>query len=122
MLNAQEDRDNHQLVFTCRTCRYVGTAESLCVYRNELSNTVGETAGITQDVGQDPTVCGEKDDDVVVVGGGDERKVEGDEVAPDLCTLCGQTIACAVCGEKVVDGHYIHIDERKQQQRQQQQQ
>lgn len=56
MLYPKEDRLSNTLMFACRTCPFSEPATSACVFRNELSNTVGETAGITQDVGSDPTV------------------------------------------------------------------
>ena len=70
MLYPKEDRLNNTLMFACRTCQFSEPATSSCVFRNNLYNTVGETAGVTQDVGADPTVglsnfststfCGEK--------------------------------------------------------------
>ena len=62
-------------MYACRTCQYSQPAASPCVFRHDLSNTVGETAGVTQDVGADPTVG-----------------------LPDFCTLCGQKLSCEVCG------------------------
>jgi DNA-directed RNA polymerase II subunit RPB9 len=56
MLYPKEDPDAHQLQFTCRTCQYTELAQSSCVFRNVLENSSGETAGVTQDVGSDPTV------------------------------------------------------------------
>lgn len=56
MLYPKENKENNTLMFACRTCQFSEPATSSCVYRNELANTVGETAGITQDVGSDPTV------------------------------------------------------------------
>jgi len=56
MLYPKEDPDTHQLQFACRTCQYSEKATSSCVFRNVLNNAVGETAGVTQDVGSDPTV------------------------------------------------------------------
>ena len=44
------------------------------MFRNNLYNTVGETAGVTQDVGSDPTVGDHYDDD---------------EFSVFTCTLCG---------------------------------
>lgn len=63
-------------MFACRTCQFSEEASSSCVFRNNLYNTVGETAGVTQDVGSDPTVG-----------------------LPDFCTLCGQPIICPYCPE-----------------------
>jgi DNA-directed RNA polymerase II subunit RPB9 len=57
MLYPKEDNDTRQLQFACRTCQYSEPAISSCVFRNVLNNAVGETAGVTQDVGSDPTVC-----------------------------------------------------------------
>ncbi|ETS85629.1 hypothetical protein PFICI_03654 [Pestalotiopsis fici W106-1] len=56
MLYPKEDPDSHKLQFTCRTCQYTEGATSTCVFRNLMNNAVGETAGVTQDVGSDPTV------------------------------------------------------------------
>lgn len=56
MLYPKEDPDAHKLQFTCRTCQYTEEATSTCVFRNVLNNAAGETAGVTQDVGSDPTV------------------------------------------------------------------
>ena len=56
MLYPKEDNETHRLNFACRTCQYAEEAASSCVFRNVLNNAVGETAGVTQDVGSDPTV------------------------------------------------------------------
>ena len=56
MLYPKEDRITSKLMFACRTCQFSEEASSSCVFRNNLYNTVGETAGVTQDVGNDPTV------------------------------------------------------------------
>ncbi|KAH9887442.1 hypothetical protein F4778DRAFT_756707 [Xylariomycetidae sp. FL2044] len=56
MLYPKGDEDSHKLQFTCRTCQYTEEASSTCVFRNVMNNAVGETAGVTQDVGSDPTL------------------------------------------------------------------
>ncbi|MCJ1271934.1 hypothetical protein MMC22_011839 [Lobaria immixta] len=85
MLYPKEDRISNKLMFACRTCQFSEDAISSCVFRNNLYNTVGETAGVTQDVGSDPTVG-----------------------IPDFCTLCGQEIGCFFCeGE----GRLFMVDE-----------
>lgn len=61
-------------MFTCRTCHVGEPASSHCVYQNHLHSQVGDTAGVTQDVTSDPTVCN-----------------------PGFCTLCGDIISCSVC-------------------------
>ena len=75
MLYPKEDRVNDTLMYACRTCQYSAPAASGCVYRHDMSNTVGETAGVTQDVGNDPTVS-------------DVR----------FCLLCAVDIPCRRCG------------------------
>lgn len=76
MLAPREDRINNKLMYHCRMCQYSEEASSACVFRNSIYNVIGETAGVTQDVGSDPTVG-----------------------LPDLwCTLCGQEITCELCG------------------------
>ncbi|MCJ1357209.1 MAG: hypothetical protein MMC33_007205 [Icmadophila ericetorum] len=79
MLYPKEDRLNNTLLFACRTCQFSEPAISSCVFRNQMYNTVGETAGVTQDVGSDPTV--------------------NHIFLPDFCTLCGQEAICFMCGE-----------------------
>lgn len=74
MLYPKEDPANNRLMYACRTCPFGQPAESACIYRNELSNTVGDTAGITQDVGSDPTVG-----------------------LPGFCSCCGKEIICPSC-------------------------
>ena len=56
MLYPKEDEDSHKLQFTCRTCQFTEEATSTCVFRYVSGNAAGETAGVTQDVGSDPTV------------------------------------------------------------------
>ena len=75
LLYPKEDRSTNQLMFSCRTCHVSEPATSYCVYQNKLNSQVGDTAGVTQDVGSDPTVC-----------------------LPDFCTYCGEEIACFECG------------------------
>ena len=74
MLYPKEDRMRNTLMFACRTCQFSEPATSSCVFRNILHNSVGETAGVTQDVGSDPTVG-----------------------LPIFCTLCGQEVGCPSC-------------------------
>ena len=56
MLYPKEDEDTHTLQFTCRTCQYTEEAKSPCIFRNVINSAQGETAGVTTDVGSDPTV------------------------------------------------------------------
>lgn len=75
LLYPKEDRLSNRLMFTCRTCHVGEPASSYCVYQNKLDSKVGDTAGVTQDVGSDPTVS-----------------------LPDFCTYCGEEITCFICG------------------------
>ncbi|KAM3457076.1 hypothetical protein MY5147_005507 [Beauveria neobassiana] len=77
MLYPKEDEEAHKLQFTCRTCQYTEEARSTCVFRNILNNSAGETAGVTQDVGADPTVS---------------------DYNLQLCLHCGVAICCSRCG------------------------
>lgn len=81
MLYPKEDRMSNTLMFACRTCQFSEPATSACVFRNILHNSVGETAGVTQDVGSDPTVG-----------------------LPEFCTLCGQEITCFICEGELETG------------------
>ena len=90
MLYPREDKEIGTLAFQCRNCHYIEEVGATCVYRNELSNNVGETSGVTQDVASDPTV--------------------GDSI-PALCTLCGQDILCTTCGEPTDGGVYLEVDD-----------
>lgn len=76
MLYPKEDADAHKLQFTCRTCQFTEDAQSTCVFRNDLNTSAGETAGVTQDVGSDPTVS---------------------EPLPVLCDFCGHVVYCSTC-------------------------
>ncbi|KAL1893028.1 hypothetical protein Sste5346_006709 [Sporothrix stenoceras] len=85
MLYPKEDEDSHKLQFTCRTCQYTEEAVSTCVFRNVLNNAAGETAGVTQDVGSDPTV-------------GAIAFPNPSTSHTMLCFCCGAFIACRSCG------------------------
>lgn len=74
LLYPKEDKTNSRLMFTCRTCHVSEPATSHCVFQNRLNSQVGDTAGVTTDVGSDPTVG-----------------------APVFCTVCGGEIICVVC-------------------------
>ncbi|KAI9723396.1 MAG: hypothetical protein M1812_001280 [Candelaria pacifica] len=100
MLYPKEDKENRTLMFACRTCQFSEPAASSCVFRNNLQNSVGETHGVTQDVGSDPTV-GLPDD-------------------PDncTCTFCGKAFLCFLCGQDIgwefaEDGTLVSRDESR---------
>ncbi|TGZ77896.1 hypothetical protein EX30DRAFT_343634 [Ascodesmis nigricans] len=56
MLYPHEDRVTNTLMFRCRTCHNIEPTNNYCVFRNNLSTNVGETAGVTTDIGSDPTL------------------------------------------------------------------
>ena len=56
MLYPKEDKDNSRLLYSCRNCDYTELAENPKVYRHELISNIGETAGVVQDIGADPTL------------------------------------------------------------------
>ncbi|KAG9243116.1 hypothetical protein BJ878DRAFT_512341 [Calycina marina] len=56
MLYPKEDPDTHQLRFSCRTCTFSEPAQSSCVFRNKFRNDTAEVAGVTTDIGADPTL------------------------------------------------------------------
>lgn len=91
MLYPREDRLGDTLAFQCRNCQYNEQVGATCIYRNELSNNVGETSGVTQDVASDPTV--------------------GLSI-PSLCTLCGQEILCMTCGEPTDSDTYLEVEDQ----------
>jgi DNA-directed RNA polymerase II subunit RPB9 len=71
--------------------------------RHEIASTVGDTAGITQDVGQDPTVgLSDSFSDTSLSG-----------PLPDFCTMCGQEIFCEICGQETENGFYIEADDEE---------
>ncbi|KAK8058768.1 hypothetical protein PG994_009216 [Apiospora phragmitis] len=95
MLYPKEDEDSHKLQFTCRTCQYTEEANSTCVFRNVMNNAVGETAGVTQDVGSDPTLprsnktCPSCSHDEAVFFQSQQRSVETGMKLFYVCCECG---------------------------------
>ena len=101
MLYPKEDPATNTLMFACRTCQFSEEANTSCIYRNSLKETIAETPGNVQDVAQDPTVGDtyssfDSDYDSAM------EDAEGLDVIPDMCTYCGQEILCPFC-EKPTD-------------------
>ncbi|RYC64741.1 hypothetical protein CHU98_g1473 [Xylaria longipes] len=95
MLYPKEDEDSHKLMFTCRTCQYTEEATSSCVFRHVLNSAAGETAGVTQDVGSDPTVCGPVSSDPPDTSDTSDVAATAaatDDDPPALCLGCGFTL------------------------------
>ncbi|KAL1961535.1 hypothetical protein VTN77DRAFT_1622 [Rasamsonia byssochlamydoides] len=95
LLYPKEDRVNNRLMFTCRTCHVSEPATSPCVYQNKLNLQVGDTAGVTQDVGSDPTLpranklcpsCGENE---AVFFQSQQRSAETGMKLYYVCCTCG---------------------------------
>lgn len=57
MLYPREDKETNQLIFQCRNCQWPTAVGPTCIYRNEVSHNLRETAGVVTDVASDPTVC-----------------------------------------------------------------
>jgi DNA-directed RNA polymerase II subunit RPB9 len=116
MLYPKENKAENTLMFACRTCPFSEEATSSCVFRNELTNTVGETAGITQDVGTDPTVGDPDDRDVNAQEYGDEacgpkEGIEMEMMMPAMCTMCGQEIVCEYCSVPWNGEFYLQVED-----------
>ncbi|KAI0480742.1 hypothetical protein GGR56DRAFT_288085 [Xylariaceae sp. FL0804] len=116
MLYPKEDEDSHKLQFTCRTCQYTEEATSSCVFRNVMNNAAGETAGVTQDVGSDPTVGSHVSSPSLAHASapttGRASCSADDSLA--LCLRCGHTLLhCDRCEDPAsVDefNHYVRTD------------
>lgn len=85
LLYPKEDRATSQLLFVCKACHATQMFDNACTYRNHLGSTVTETAGVTTDVANDPTV---RDDSLML---------------PCFCTMCGDQIRCGGCGESALE-------------------
>jgi DNA-directed RNA polymerase II subunit RPB9 len=84
LLYPKEERETSELQFVCKACTAVTKTEPACTYRHHLGSTVTETAGVTTDVANDPTVG---------------------EISPKVyfCTMCGDTLRCRNCGVSAVE-------------------
>jgi len=56
LLYPKEDRATSELLYICKACHAVSKHDSACTYRAQLGATVADTAGVTTDVANDPTV------------------------------------------------------------------
>lgn len=78
-----------------------------------MSNTAGETAGITQDVGQDPTVGNTSvHRDASQPSPSSALASPPLSPAPDFCTMCGQEIFCETCGNPTDFGCFLEVDDQ----------
>lgn len=107
MLYPKENKETDRLEFACRTCAWKEEATSSCVFRNEFTNTVGETAGITTEVGQDPTVGGSS----LPSSSMPASSAQPPPPMPEFCTLCGGEILCEFCGQESDRGMWLEVDE-----------
>lgn len=94
MLYPKEDKINSRLLYSCRNCEYTEIAENPKVYRNELHSALQETAGVTNDIGVDPTLprsdrecpkCSEKE---CVFFQSQQRRAETTMVLFYVCLSC----------------------------------
>jgi len=56
MLYPKEDRATSELLYVCRACHAVQKFDTNCTERKYLGSTVADTAGVTTDVANDPTL------------------------------------------------------------------
>jgi DNA-directed RNA polymerase II subunit RPB9 len=68
--------------------------------RHEIGSSVGDTAGITQDVAQDPTV-------------GLSQSLSETSLSdlPGFCTMCGQEVFCVICGQETEGGVFLEAED-----------
>lgn len=85
LLYPKEDRATSQLLFVCKACHATQVFDSACTYRNHLGSNVTETAGVTTDVANDPTVRDES------------------HMLPCFCTVCGDQVRCGGCGDPALE-------------------
>ncbi len=83
LLYPKEDREMNSLTYVCKACTATTQTEPACTYRHHLGATVTETAGVTTDVANDPTV-------------GDTS------LEVYFCTMCGDALRCEGCGISAV--------------------
>ncbi|KAK4187526.1 hypothetical protein QBC35DRAFT_384653 [Podospora australis] len=101
MLYPKEDDNDHRLMFTCRTCNFSEEAKSTCIFRNVLNNAAGETAGVTQDVGSDPTVGTSSVASRAIPSSSSSSSSHGHHCVYVCCLTCGRMITCEICGAEL---------------------
>lgn len=114
MLYPKEDEVDRKLMFTCRTCNFSEEATSSCIFRNAMNNAAGETAGVTQDVGSDPTVGspslssdrepfrrrGSGSSGLSASSGSSSSSgASSASACVSSCLGCGSMIVCGTCGD-----------------------
>lgn len=67
--------------------------------RHDIASTVGDTAGVTNEVGADPTVGLTRSHSSASLGLWD--------ACPHVCTMCGMEIVCEECGELGAPGYVL---------------
>ena len=85
LLYPREQRETSQLFYVCKACHATTKYDNACTYRNQLGSTVTETAGVTTDVANDPTV------------GAPSLQL------PCFCTMCGDQLKCYKCGASAME-------------------
>ncbi|ORY79940.1 DNA-directed RNA polymerase II complex subunit Rpb9 [Protomyces lactucae-debilis] len=95
LLYPREDKENRRLIYACRNCEYSEQAPESRIYRNELLSKEGETAGVTQDLGADPTLprsdkeCPRCHETKAVFFQSQQRKADTKMTLFYVCTGCG---------------------------------
>lgn len=111
LLYPKEDPQQNVLVFECTNNCQGGTISdgTSLTYRNDLTNKVGETAGITQDIGQDPTVRASVSSCLSAHAPPSATLSSRVKMFPEFCTMCGQEILCEFCGQPNVRGVWLEV-------------
>ncbi|KAI1646850.1 uncharacterized protein F4817DRAFT_117566 [Daldinia loculata] len=110
MLYPKEDEDAHKLQFTCRTCQYTEEASSSCVFRNIINSAAGETAGVTQDVGSDPTVRNHISSSTQASPHSHPHLPTSTDCSLAVCLRCGVTLLhCDRCKDPASVDEYNHF-------------
>ena len=94
LLYPKEDRDTSELTFVCKACTAaLRLHDTACTYRHHLGSTVTETAGVTTDVANDPTV-GDTSFEVY------------------FCTMSGDALKCKDCGRPAIEDSGVEEESR----------
>lgn len=71
--------------------------------RNEIASSAGDTAGVTSDIGQDPTVG--------LTRSFSRASLMEMDGFPNFCTMCGQDIVCVDCGDESAPGLVLEAED-----------
>ncbi|KAF8480084.1 hypothetical protein DFH94DRAFT_740204 [Russula ochroleuca] len=106
LLYPKAEQQRRTMVYACRICPSVDeTVDSGLVYRNDLLNITKEQAGVTTDLGQDPTLahtniacpnCGHED---AVFYQDQSKRKETRMILFYVCTRCNHNFQDTLAGD-----------------------